>query len=116
MNRKIECILQILLAAGLSLYCYTFLHELGHAIVMLSAGAVIPIASMLAWVFLLLAYINGKAPVRDDVTHFLDACPEGFSPLLVSAAAAAIIGIGIAFMVKKEIVKTAIQIVKENRS
>ena len=41
MNRKVKCILQILLAACLSLYCYTFLHELGHAIVMLSAGAAI---------------------------------------------------------------------------
>lgn len=179
MNRKVKCILQILLAACLSLYCYTFLHELGHAIVMLSAGAaildfsiltshvtaeggnytqlsqlllhangallpvvcsfvfnlfynknsknvfyhffsylaaVIPIASMIAWVFLPLSYINGKAPVGDDVTHFLDACPESVSPLLVSAVAAAIMVMGIVFMVKKEIFKTATHVVKEIRA
>ena len=176
MNKKIKNILQILLTAGLSLPLYILIHEMGHLIVMLSAGAAIedfsiftahvtatggnytktgelwlqangaflpvtcalvyllfykkdsknsfyhffsyvaamfPIGSMLAWVFIPFSYINGNAPVKDDVTKFLNVFSEYCHPLIVSAMAVVIIGIVIAVMVKKEIVQNVIKIVKE---
>ena len=176
MNKKIKNILQLLLAAGLSLPLYILVHELGHLIVMLSAGATVedfsiftahviaiggnytklgelwlqvngaflpvicalvyllfyqkdrestfyhyfsyvvtmfPIGSMLAWVFIPFLYINGNAPVNDDVTHFLNVFSQYFHPLIVSAVAVLIIGIGIAVMAKKEIVQNILKIVKE---
>lgn len=166
MNRKIKNILQLLLAAGLSLPLYILLHELGHLIVMLSAGAtiedfsiftahvtatggnytkigelwlqangaflpvicvivyllfykkdsknsfyhffsyvvgIVPLGSMLAWVFVPLSYIKGNAPVNDDVTKFLNVFSQYYHPLIVSAMAVVIIGISIFIMVKKRL-------------
>lgn len=176
MNRKIKNILQFLLAAGLSVPLYILVHELGHLIVMLSAGAAIvefsifsahvtatggnytkmgelwlhangaflpvicslvyllfykkdrkrpfyhyfsyvaalfPLGSMLAWVFIPFSYINGNAPVSDDVTHFLNVFSQYYHPLIVSAAAVVIMGIDIAILVKKDMIRTVFTIVKE---
>lgn len=120
-----------MLSAGIAVYLYIFLHEFGHMVVMLSAGATItdfsiftahvsgyggdytnlskmcedangalfpliisyiytllyqkgntksfyrifsyivtlvPVASMLAWVIIPFVYLQGNAPVNDDVT------------------------------------------------
>ena len=136
MKRNLKKIGLTLLSAVSSLLLYTFLHELGHLIVMLSAGAtvtsfsiltahvsavggdyttlsslllhangvilpmvaaciymlvyrkdcqksfyrlfsffvaLIPTASMLAWVILPFLFLQGDAPAKDDVTHFLNA-------------------------------------------
>lgn len=176
MNKKIKNILQLILAAGISLPLYILVHELGHLIVMLSAGATIedfsiftahvtatggnytkigelwlqangvflpmifvlvyllfykkdntssfyhffsyvaamvPLGSMLAWVFIPFSYINGNAPVNDDVTKFLNVFSQYYHPLIVSVVAVVIIGIGIVIIVKKEIIRTVIKIVKE---
>ena len=175
MNRKIKNSLQLILAAGLSIPLYILLHELGHLIVMLSAGATIedfsiftahvtatggnytktgelwlhangaflpmicaivyllfykkdskksfyhffsyivalfPVGSMLAWVFVPFSYINGHAPANEDVTHFLNVFSQSYHPLIVSAVAIVIIGIDIVIMVKKEILRTTINIIK----
>lgn len=47
MNKKIKNILQLILAAGLSLPLYILVHEMGHLMVMLSAGATIEDFSIL---------------------------------------------------------------------
>lgn len=47
MEKKIKKMLLVLAAAGLSVIIYIFLHELGHLIVMLSAGATITDFSIL---------------------------------------------------------------------
>ncbi|MBU9724814.1 M50 family metallopeptidase [Diplocloster modestus] len=41
----------------------------------------LPTFSILAWILVPLLYLNGRAPVGDDATQFLDA--SGLSPLLV---------------------------------
>ena len=41
MNKKIKCIGYTLLSTGIVVFLYIFLHELGHMIIMLSAGATI---------------------------------------------------------------------------
>ncbi len=70
--------------------------------------ALIPIGSMLAWFILPFIYVGGNAPAGDDVTKFLYSFSHNFHPLLVSAAAAMIIGIGIVLMVKKGILRNFI--------
>lgn len=175
-TKKIKNILQFILAAVLSVPLYISVHELGHLIVMLSAGATIedfsiftahvtatggnytkigelwllangaflpmicavvyllfykkdntssfyhffsyvvalfPIGSMLAWVFIPFSYIEGNAPVNDDVTQFLNVFSQYHYPLIVSAVAVIIIGIDIVILVKKDIIRTVIKIVKE---
>ena len=75
--------------------------------------ALLPIGSMLAWVFIPFSYVDGNTPVSDDVTKFLNVFSKEYHPLAVSAAAVIIIGISIAIIVKKGIIQTAINIVKE---
>ena len=41
MNKKIKNITYILLSAGIAIFLYILLHEFGHMVVMLSAGATI---------------------------------------------------------------------------
>ncbi len=64
----------------------------------------IPIVSMLAWVFIPFVYLQGNAPVKDDVTKFLSVFCEKYHPLIVSAAAAALIGVGVVLMIKKRVI------------
>ena len=70
--------------------------------------ALFPVGSMLAWVFIPFLYINGNAPVSDDVTHFLNIFSKYYHPLFVSVMAVVIIGISIAVMVKKGIFSNVI--------
>lgn len=171
--KKLSC---LLLAAALALFLYVLLHELGHLIVMLSAGAtitgfsiftahvsavggnysnlsdlwlhangaVLPVMvsltfmlfyqskaksmlyhmfiyifclasvfSLLAWVAIPFAYMLGNAPVGDDVTNFLLNFAQTHHPLIVSAAALLIIAAGVAVMIRKGIISTAISIMRE---
>ena len=63
----------------------------------------IPTASVLAWVVVPFMYVGENAPAGDDVTNFLHTFSQYFHPLIVSAAAVIIIGIGIVLMVKRRI-------------
>ena len=47
---------------------------------------------MLAWVIIPFLYINGNAPVSDDVTKFLNVFSQDYHPLVVSALAVITIG------------------------
>lgn len=64
----------------------------------------IPTASMLTWLIMPVIYISGNAPINDDVTKFLNNFSQNFHPLIVSAVAAVIIGIGIGLMIIKKII------------
>lgn len=160
--------IRLLLASGvLVLFIYILLHELGHLIVMLSAGATItefsivtahvsgtggeytnlsdlwlhangtllPVltayiymlfyksnseklfyrfisymvglvstASMFSWLIIPFMYMGGNAPANHDVTKFVYNFSHYFHPLIVSAVAAIMIGIGIAIMIKKRMI------------
>ncbi|MCM1500737.1 MAG: hypothetical protein NC124_19945 [Clostridium sp.] len=74
--------------------------------------ALIPIASMLAWVVVPFMYVGGNAPAGDDVVSFLYTFSQYFHPFIVSAVAAIIIGIGIVFMVKRRILGNFIAEIK----
>ena len=176
MNKKAKYIFCLLASMGIASVCYIFLHELGHMIVMLSAGAVIddfsiigahvsahggeytnisdlwlhangvflpliiafiylifykrernnifyrtfsfficliPIISLLAWVFIPFVFLNGNAPVGDDVTYFLLNFSQTNSPIIVSVVASLLICIGVVLMIKKGVVKNYILQIKE---
>lgn len=176
MNKKTKMIGSVLLSAGIMLFLYTFLHELGHMVVMLLAGATImnfsiftahvsavggnytnllnmwmnangaffplilsyiymllykkdstksfyhifsymvslvPISSMLAWVIIPFVYLQGNAPINDDVTKFLDVFCENYHPLIVSVAAVVFIGIGVVLMIRKRIIHNFIREIKK---
>jgi len=71
-----------------------------------------PIVSTLAWVVVPFMYVGGNAPAGDDVTNFLPTFSQCFHPLIVSAAAAIMFGIGIVLMVKKRILGNFISEIK----
>lgn len=108
MKQKIKKVMLVFPAAALTIAIYIFLHEIGHLIVMVSAGVTITDFSILtahvylfAWIFLPFAYVNGNAPAADDVTKFLDIFSRNCHPLLVSLAAMIMVGSGVALMLKK---------------
>ncbi len=166
MKKKAGVIVCLLTSGILSVFLYILLHEFGHMIVMLSAGAritefsilsahvsstggrytdlsdlwmhangalfplllsfvcllfynknfkntfyrfftwffgLIPAASMLAWVVIPFAFLGGNAPPGDDVTMFLLNFSQSRSPLIVSAAAAVLIGISIVLITVKRV-------------
>ena len=72
-----------------------------------------PICSLLAWVFIPFAFINGKAPAGDDVTQFLLNFSQTGSPLVVSVVAALLIGIGVVLLIRKGVLKNYILEIKE---
>lgn len=176
MNKKIKITGYALLSAGITIYLYIFLHELGHMVVMLSVGAtimdfsiftahvsavggnytnlsdmwmnangaflplmisyfytllykkdstksfyrifsymaaIIPVGSMLAWVIIPFVYLQGNAPINDDVTKFLAVFCENYHPLIVSAVAVALIGIGVVLMIRKQVIHNFIEEIKQ---
>lgn len=176
MNKKIKRIGYVLLSTGIAVFLYILLHEFGHMMVMLSAGAtitdfsiftahvsadggnytnlstmwmhangavlplivsylytlfyqrdsakslyrifsyivtLIPVCSILAWVILPFAYLRGNAPTNDDVTKFLAVFCENYHPLIVSAAAAALIGFGVVLMIEKRVIHNFIEEIKK---
>lgn len=72
----------------------------------------LPVSSMLAWVIIPFVYLQGNAPVNDDVTKFLDVFCENYHPLIVSAAAAVLIAIGVILMIKKRVIHNFIEEIK----
>ena len=175
---KAKMISIILISAALTLFLYIILHESGHMIVMLSAGAritefsilgahvsgeggsytnisdlglhangaflpllisyvylllyrsgsensfyrtfscffgLIPAISMIAWIIIPFTFISGNAPLNDDVTLFLENFSHDFSPLAVSAAAALFMGIGIAIIIRKKVLRNFMEEIKRVR-
>lgn len=176
MKSRMKRIGYLLLSAGTVLFLYIFLHELGHMIVMLSAGAtvtsfgiltahvsaeggnysplsalwlhangaflpmaasfvymllyrkncqksfyrifsfflaLIPTASMLAWIILPFLFLLGKAPANDDATKFLYVFSQEFHPLIVSAVSMAIIAISVILICKKRIMHNYLEEVRQ---
>lgn len=77
------------------------------------AASLAPVISLLAWVTVPFVYMQGNAPVNDDVTQFLSVFAQDCHPLAVSAAAALIIAMGVAVMIQKGIIKNFILEVRE---
>ena len=165
-----------MLSAGIGIFLYILLHEIGHMIVILSVGGtitdfsiftahvsavgggytnlsdmcmnangalfpliisylyimlyqkdstkvfyrifsyvfvLIPIVSMLAWVIIPFAYLQGNAPINDDVTKFLTVFCENYHPLIVSVTAVVLVGMGVALMMKKRVIHNFIQEIKQ---
>lgn len=75
--------------------------------------SLIPIMSMLAWVIIPFLYMQGNAPIGDDVTNFLFNFTQSNHPLTVSVISLLIMAIGITVMIKKDIFKNFILMVKE---
>lgn len=73
---------------------------------------IVPIVSMLAWVVIPFAYLQANPPGNDDVTKFLAVFCEDYHPLIVSAAAAALIGLGVVLMIKKQVIHNFIVEIK----
>lgn len=171
MDRRFKNIGYILLSAVVAVFLYIILHELGHTIVMLSAGSTItdfsifsahvtcvggnytnitdmwlhvngalfplivsyiyilfykknstkplyrifsymatfvPVCSILAWVIVPFTYLQGNAPFNDDATKFLVIFCQNYHPLIVSAVAVILIGVGVVLMVKKRVLQNFI--------
>ena len=73
----------------------------------------VPAASMLAWVIIPFVYLQGKAPINDDVTKFLTVFSKNYHPLIVSAVAVIFIGISVVLMIKKRVIHNFIEEIKQ---
>ena len=73
----------------------------------------VPAASMLAWVIIPFVYLQGKAPINDDVTKFLTVFSKNYHPLIVSAVAVIFIGISVVLMIKKQVIHNFIEEIKQ---
>ena len=71
--------------------------------------AIIPIGSLLTWVFIPFLYMNDTAPVNEDVTKFLNTFTQYFHPLLLTVFALAIMGFSILLLVKKRVFRNFIE-------
>lgn len=78
MNKKIKFRLTILLAATLGLLLYIILHEFGHLIVMISAGAVIDEFSILG------AHVSGHGGTYTNASDLWLHANGAILPLFVS--------------------------------
>ena len=76
--------------------------------------AIVPAASMLAWVVIPFLYMAGIAPEVDDVTHFLEIFPKEYPPYLVSLIALIFIGISALIVVEKHIMRDFIRCLARN--
>ncbi len=56
---------------------------------------------------------QGAAPINDDVTKFLAVFCENHHPLIVSAMAAVLIGMGVVLMIKKRVIHNFIEEIKQ---
>lgn len=175
MNKRLKLILLLCLCIAIEALMFTLLHETGHAIVMLSAGAVIdefsilevhvsshggdftnvlelwldangemlpflfslvfllfysrttksafyrlfsfyvglfPGLSLTSWVIYPLLYMSGSVQKDDDITKFLDVFTKYTSPIIVSVAGIALIGIIVLIMIQKHVVRNYIDAMK----
>ena len=74
---------------------------------------VMPICSLLAWVFVPVLYVCNQAPIGDDVTKFLDIFDKSFHPLMVSVFASIVIIVLVMLVVKKGIIRNFKEVMKE---
>lgn len=80
MKKKVQMIGCLLAAAGLALIVYIFLHEFGHCIVMLSAGATIDDFSILT------AHVSGTGGEYTDFSRMWMHANGALLPLLAAYA------------------------------
>lgn len=73
-----------------------------------SAAAIIPIGSLVAWVVVPLLYLSGSAPADDDCTKFLYNFSVYHSPFIVTICALLLISLAAALVIKKRLFKNFI--------
>lgn len=78
--------------------------------------AIVPIASLLAWVVIPFLYMSGDAPANDDVTKFLYNFTHDHPAYWVSVAAVLVIAVPTFIVVKKGIVKNFVAEIKKVRN
>lgn len=71
---------------------------------------VLPLCSLLAWVFVPIQYMMGIAPVGEDVTKFISC--SGIHPLAVTISALLLISLTLLFAWKKGVIKNYINTIK----
>ena len=98
-------------------YLYTLLYKKGSTKsfyrIFSYMVTLIPIGSMLAWIFIPFAYLQENAPINDDVTKFLTVFCESYHPLIVSVMAVILIGMDVFLMIKKRVIHNFIEEIKQ---
>ena len=77
MNKKAKYIFCLLASMGIASVCYIFLHELGHMIVMLSAGAVIDDFSIIG------AHVSAHGGEYTNISDLWLHANGAFLPLII---------------------------------
>lgn len=75
--------------------------------------SLVPTMSMITWVIIPFLHMQGKAPIGEDVTNFLFHFTQSFHPLIVSVISVLIMIINITVMIKKDIIKNFILMIRE---
>ena len=73
-----------------------------------------PWYGLLAWVFIPLMYLGGKAPAADDVTKFLDV--SGANPLIVISVVILLAIVMFFIAYKRGIIKCWLDLIKEMKT
>jgi len=94
-------------------YMVLYKKNSGNEIYILSSylASILPVFSLLVWIVMPFAYIQGNAPAGDDITKFLNNFSQEYHPLLVSAVAVLLIAISVTVMVKKGIVREYLSLI-----
>lgn len=95
-------LLPILVSIGVLLFYRKDRLHAFYRITMFLVG-MLSIGSACAWVIVPILYLQGKAPVADDVTKFIEA--SGVAPLLVIACAALVMGVFLLILWKKQVIQ-----------
>ena len=74
-----------------------------------------PAFSLLTWFVKPFAYVEGTFTPGDDTTQFLYNFSQGYSPIIVSIAAAVLFGISIFLIIKKGVLRNIIDEIKSVR-
>lgn len=75
-------------------------------------AGILPLFSLLAWVFIPILILNGYTSSDDDCTKFLDIFSLKCSPVLVIVGAVVLIVLGLILMIKKNIIKNFVDVMK----
>lgn len=77
-------------------------------------AAILPLFSLLAWVFIPILILNDNTAISmgDDCANFLDIFSTKYNPVLVIISAIVLISLSLILMIKKNIIKNFISLMK----
>ena len=73
---------------------------------------ILPVFSLFAWVFIPILILNGNTLSGDDCAKFLDIFSLKYSPVLVIVSAVVLIVLGLILMIRKNIIKNFVDVMK----